>query len=346
MPSYGSGLSAQFGVGPEGTVGTPATITRFYEFLEEELTFEPTWLESEGLKSGQAYKRTARTLQSRYTVNGEITMEHVDRGGMGLLWKHALGSSISAPTQIGTTGAYVQVHTEGSKYNLGLTAQLGRPETDTTVVPFTYFGMKVVEWEFAVSDGELAMLTLTFDGWGESTAVALATASYVAAATPFSFADASVFKLGGVATTTAGVTTISGGTTVATVVRELTVTGETPMAVERYGLGNAGQKLQQIENDFPTITGEMEAEFTDLAEIYSKFKANTPVPLQIDFTHGTAGTGEAFRLSFIMPSVRLKVANVNVDGPDIVPQEVEFEAYDDGSNPVIQVRIVSVDTTL
>lgn len=346
MVAYGSGLSAQIGFGVETTVGAAATPTRFYEFTEESLVYEPTWLESEGLKAGQAYKRGARTVQSRHSVSGDVSMEYVDRGGMALLWKHMLGGTVTAPTQIGTTGAYQTVVTPGSKYGLSLTGQVGRPQTDATVKPFTYYGLKVPEWEFSVSDGEFVMLALTFDGWGESTAITLTTAAYSASAIPFTFAETSVFTLGGTVSTTSGVTSVTSGVAVATVVNAFTLKGETPMATERFGLGNAGEKREPIENDIPTITGELEAEFTSQAEIYDLFKANTSTALQLDFSHGTAGTGQAYRLSIILPSVKFKTAEIGVEGPDLVPQKIEFEAYDDGTNPVIQVRIVSVDTTL
>lgn len=352
MPSYGSGLSGQLGFVAETTVGLAvSTPTRFYEFLDESLEFMPTWLESAGLKAGQAYKRSSRVVQSRFTVEGDITLETVDRGGMGLLWRHMLGSQTTTATQIGTTGAYVQVHTAGARTGLSLTGQVGRPQTDATVKPFTYYGLKIPKWEFSVSDGEIPTIKLTFDGWGESTAIALATASFVAAATPFTFADSGTtgggrFTLGGTVTTTAGVTSVTSGVAVASVVREFTLTGESPMAVERYGLGNGGTKREQLENDIPTLTGKLTAEFGSQSEIYDLFKSNSSTALQLDFAHGTAGGSNPYLLSFIMPAVKFKKAAVGVDGPDIVPQEIEYEAYDNGVDPIIQVRIISVDTTL
>lgn len=352
MPSYGSGLSAQLGFVAETAVGTAVAVpTRYFEFLDESFEYMPTWLESAGLKAGQAYKRSSRVVQSRYTVEGDVTIEAVDRGGMGLLWRHMLGSQTTTATQIGTTGAYVQVHTAGARTGLSLTGQVGRPQPDATVKPFTYYGLKIPKWEFTVSDGDIPTIALTFDGWGESTAITLGTASFVAGATPFTFADSGTtgggrFTLGGTVTTTAGATSVTSGVAVATVVREFTLAGEAPMAVERYGLGNGGTKREQLENDIPTLTGKLTAEFGSQSEIYDLFKSNSSTPLQLDFAHGTAGGSNPYLLSLILPSVKFKKAGVIVKGPDIVSQEIEYEAYDDGVNPVIQVRIISVDTTL
>lgn len=350
MP-YGSGLSAQVGVKAETTVGTEVVVDRFFEFLDESIAFQPTWLDGQGLRAGQAYQRVARVSQSRFTVAGDISLEHADKGGMGLLWKHILGSAITVPTQIGATTAWKQNHHAGStsvKTGLGLTIQVGRPQTDGTVKAHTYRGCKIVAAEFSVSDGELARLSLTVDGWQEATATALASASYTAATGVFSFSDASVFKLGGTPSTSAGETTVAGGTSVATVVRGFTLRVGTPLATERYGLGNAGVKREQIENAIPEITGTLEGEYTSQSEIYSLLKNNTTTALELVLEHGLAGTAEPYELSFVLPAIKLLEGGPQVSGPDIVGQSINWKAYDDGggSNPVAQVRLVSTDTTL
>ena len=93
MP-YASGLSGQVGAVAEVTYGTPVTVTHFYELLSENFVFNPNWLDGQGLKSGQAYKRGSRTVQSRFDVNGDLTMEHTSgeaanaaADSMGFWWK-------------------------------------------------------------------------------------------------------------------------------------------------------------------------------------------------------------------------------------------------------------------
>lgn len=343
MP-YGSGLSGQVGFAAESVWGTPVTVTRFLEHLSEELNWEPTWLDSAGIKAGQAFKRITRTKQSRKSVSGGFSLEAADKG-LGLLIKHALGSS-GVATVIGATAAYEQFHTPGIKTDLGLTVQVGRPQTDGTVHAFTYEGCKITGWEFSCSDGALAQFKFDMDGQDMSTVTALATASYIASTGVFDFSEAATFTLGGTPSTAAGETTIAGGTAVETVVRGITLRGETPMATERFGLGNAGVKSQQIENAIPMITGTLEGEFTDRAEIYDLLTGNTTTSLQLDFEHGDAGGGNAFLLSFILPAVKVKTAGVNMSGPDIIGQSINFEAYDNEADPVIQVKIVSTDTVI
>src|ERR1700733_2280708 len=119
--AYASGLSGQVGAVAEVTYGTPVTVTRFYEFLSENFVFNPTWLDGMGLKAGQAFNRSTRTVVSQADVNGDLTMEHtigsasnIKAASMGLWWKYALGSTTTpAPLVLGT--AYKQIHTYGSK---------------------------------------------------------------------------------------------------------------------------------------------------------------------------------------------------------------------------------------
>jgi len=350
MVNYAGGLSAQLMIAAESTVGTAVTVTTGYEMLGgETLAFDPTFLDGQGLKAGTGYKRASRTVVSRVSAIGDIPMEFGDRGHFGLWLKHAIGSTITTPTNIATT-AYKQIHTPGSKTGLSLTIQEGQTEaSDQVVKPFTYNGCKIPSWEFSCNDNQIAQIKFTIDAWNETNATGLAAASYTSGVIPFSFADATTFTVGGTASTAAGETTIGGSpTTVTTVCNGVTIACATPMKVDRYGLGNAGVKREQFENDIPTITGTLTSEFTNLTDFYNTFKANTTTPLQLAFSHGDAGSSNPFLLSFIFPAVRFKTAQVNVPGPDLLTQAVTFEAYDDGSgtNPVFQVKLVSVDTTL
>src|SRR5215475_3309699 len=248
MPAYSGGLSSQFMVAAESTVGTAVTVTTGYELLGgETLTFDPTFLDGQGLKSGVGYKRASRTVVSRVQAGGDVPMEFGDRGHFGLLIKHCIGSAVTTPTNIATT-AYKQVHTPGGKTGLSLTVQEGQPETsDAVVKPFTYNGCKVTGWEFSCNDNQIAQIKLTFDAWNETNATGLAAASYTNGVIPFSFADATTFTVGGTASTSAGETTIGGSpTTVSSICKGITITNATPMATDRYGLGNAGVKKEQL----------------------------------------------------------------------------------------------------
>jgi len=341
----GSGLDAQIGVAAESTWGTVATPTRFLEFVSESMNMTPEWLEPSALRAGQKHKRVKRVRQSRRAVGGDIVVEHATLG-MGLLWKHALGSPIVTPTQIASTTAYEAVISPGDFWGLGLTVQVGRPEPGTgTTRAFTYSGCKVTAWEFSVRDQETPQLTLTFDGKDESVSVPLAAATYLAGASVFDFSQATL-RFGGTANRTAGLTTITGGTAAATIINEITISGEAPMATERFGLGNAGLKAQQIENDIPTITGSLGAEF-NRTELYDAFSGNVTQAIELELVGAPIGaSGSNERLVITLPACKIKGASPQVGGPDIITMSSDFEAYHDETNPPIQVRLVSSGTSL
>jgi hypothetical protein len=290
---------------------------------------------------GTKYKRASRVRQSRKGVTGDIELE-VATLGMGLIIKHMLASTVTTPTLV-SGSAYKQVHTPGDFRGLGMTIQVGRPEPGTgTVRAFTYSGCKFDSWEFSLEDNAIPTLSLSVDGRNESTATALATASYLAGANVFDFSQATTFKLGGTATTASGETTIAGGTAVATVVRSITISGENPKETERFGLGNAGLKSEQLENATPTVTGSLSAEFSK-AELYDVYQANTTFPLQLDLVGASIGASN-YLFSIILPAVKLKAAAPSLSGPDIVQMSTDFEAYSDETNPVIQIKLVSTES--
>jgi len=276
-------------------------------------------------------------------VSGDVELAVASRG-MGLLWKHAIGSTATA-VQIGTSTAYRQVHTPIGMVGLGLTMQVGRPEPATgTVRPFTFRGVKVSDWEFSLSDNEVAKLKLSVDGWDETTGTALASASYTSA-NLFNFSQATL-KLGGTASTTGGLMSVTGGTQVAAIVREFSLKFSTPLATERFGLGNSGIKAEQLENDIPTITGKFSTELA-LTELYTPFKNNTTLAMELVLTGAAIGSsGQNDTLSIICPAIKLKNAPPKVDGPGIVAMDLEWEGYDDETNAPLQVMLISADTTI
>jgi hypothetical protein len=345
--AIGSGIAAQFGYAAESVAwGTVATPDHFVDFNDESLSYAPNWIEGQGLHAGGQMKRLARLNRSSYSAGGNVTME-LATNKLGLMVKHMLGSSGTATLVSGA--AYKQVHQLGSSTGLGLTLQIGRPQTDGTVKPFTYPGAKPTGWTIAVSDQANATLSVDFDAKDEVTSTGLAAASYVAAANVFNFSQVSAFKIGGTASTTTGVVSIASGVSVASICRSFSVTGTRPVAAQRFGLGNAGAKSEQIENGFTTITGSLGAEFTSQAEFYDLFKtqaANTAgTPLQLTFT-GAAISGGNYSFDIILPAVKFKLVDPDVNGPDLVTQTVDFETYDDGTNNPIQITIISTDTAI
>ena len=341
MPT-GSGLDGQVGYKLETAVGTPVTVDKFLEFNSEGFTFDPGFIEPEGLRVGVKYKRGSRLVQSRKMVSGSLEVNYATRL-MGGLWKAALGSSVTTPSVVTAGQSFSQVHQTGDLLGKSMTIQVGRPEPSTqTVRAHTYQGCKVTGWEWSVADNEVAKFSLTFDGWDEATATALATASFVNAS-EFNFSQATAFSIGG---TIGGANplTYTGGTPVASIVKSLSFKGDNALATERFGLGNLGVKKEQLENGIPTITGTLEAEYLQ-SEWYTPFKANTSTSLNVKFEGAVVGTStDKDTAEFIVPQIRIKNVTPQVTGPDLVTATVEFEVYSDGTNNPFQLKIISGDS--
>jgi hypothetical protein len=121
MPT-GSGLDAQVGYKLETTVGTPVTVDKFLEFNSEGFSFDPGFIEPEGLRSGVKFKRGSRLVQSRKMVSGAIDMNYATRL-MGGLWKAALGSSVTTPRRHRVGQSWSQVHQTGDLLGKSLTSR-------------------------------------------------------------------------------------------------------------------------------------------------------------------------------------------------------------------------------
>lgn len=341
----GTGLDAQLGLASETTWGTPVTVTRFLEFNNDSVKYDPTFLEPTGIRPGVYFKRASRVKVSKSQVVGDFEFEHATKG-MGLVWHHALASATTTTTVI-TGTAFKQIHTPGGYNGLGFTLQLGRPEPSGTVRAHTFAGCKIVGWDFSVKDGVIPTMKVTVDAKSESTATALATASYLSGSTVFDFSQVTNFKLGGTPTTASGETTIGSGVTVATICKEFSLSSKTVLATDRFGLGNQGLKAEQIgPSGTPTITGKLTGEYSQ-TEFYNVFKAGTTLPLQLDLQGGIIGaTASNYLLSIILPAIKIKSAPPMVSGPDIVPMTVDFEAYSNEVDPVIQIKIQSDEATV
>lgn len=338
--AVGSGIGAQFGYALETTYGTAVTVDKFTDFNEESLNLNQTWTDPQGLAAGRLTPLATRRVQTTRDVTGSIAMDFATKS-MGRLVRQMIGSSLTAPVLISGT-AYRQVHQLGNAGGLSGTWQLGRPQPDGTVKPFTYSGVKVTGWEIASNKGELVTLSLDADAKDVVTATALATASYVTGTEIFNHTQL-VVKLGGTASTTSGTVSVAGGTQVATLLDGVSVKGSNPMANERYGTGTT--KNEPIQNGMFDCSIDLEGEFTSQAEFYDVWRAGTTVPVQLTWT-GSAISGSNYTLDIIASATKFDPVEVNVGGADLLDQKATLKVLADGTNNPLQITLISSDSTL
>lgn len=344
----GSGLDSQLGTVTESTVGTAATVTHFFTFDSSDLAFDPSYIEGQGLRAGKQFKSISQAGIVRKAASGKVELPLMYKG-MSWWMTHCIGATQTPLVVPSGTLAFESYFVPAGLRGKSFTTQIGKPEPAAgTVNPFTYNGCKVTDWSIAFSDNANTLLTVSIDAWNEAEGTpSLATATYPTGNGLYNFSNVTNFKWGGTPTTTSGKTSISSGTSVAEVVSSLTLTGTNTLATERYGLGNSGVKKEQYEDDFTSIAGTFSGEYSE-SEFQSQFRAGTTTALQIDSTGPIIESSTVYTFSVILPTVKITKAAATISGPGLVTVDGEFTVYDpdDGSNPPIQIHIISTDTVL
>lgn len=346
--AFGSGLAAQVGFAAESSYGTLATVDHFFDHDTADLDLDQGWAQGEGLHAGGQVRRGVRTVQTTRDASGPVEMDIPTRK-FGLLVRHMLGSTVSAPTLIAGS-AYKQIHALGNAAGLSLTTQVGVPRVDGTVEPYTYPGCKIAGWKITCEQGGLLKVELDINAKDELTTAttpagpALAAASYVAAAEVFNFAQVSTFKIGGTPSTASGEVTIAGGVSVATLVRGFSLEHKTPLADSRYGI--SATKSEQLQNGYSEPTLSLDAEFATRTEFYDIFRAGTAFAVQLDFQGSIISGTDRNLFSIILPHCKIKSDKVAGNGQDLTNQPLEIEVLDDGTNTPLQIKLQSADSTL
>lgn len=335
----GSGLNAWIGGAVESTYGTPVTVNTFWEFTSESLRLTKGTVQGGGLRGGAKYRPANRRLVTARGGEGDITME-LPAKGLGKLLRAMTGSN---PTPTASGPGYQQIHTPGTGSLPTLTLQKFTPyaATGSAGTTFTFHGAMCTSWEIACQAGGIATIRTSWDCEDVDKTTSPATPSYPVS-NLFSFKDATLL-IGGTPSTAAGETTVSGGSTVP--VSGVTITGTNALAVDRRFFGNAGLKDIPLEDDYSQITGSLAGEFRD-ATLHDIFDTDATSTLVLRFV-GSLISGSTYETAeVILPAIKLNGETPQVGGPGLTEFTSPFEALDDRTNPVIQIRTISTDATV
>ena len=319
--------------------GDAVTVTRFLEIAVESMKLDIDRIESKALRAGNRATRTDRWAAGRRQAAGDLSFE-LGSKGFGLPLGQCFGVDPVVTTPSGATSTRDQTFTvtTSDNANRSFTAQIGTPDVDGTVQPFTYKGAKVVDWEITMENDGLGMLKMGTDAQDEATSIALASASY-----------ASSFEL---LYFSGGQMSIGGALVDA---RKVSLKGKMSYATDRFFLrtsttaGGATLKKEPIANDFMEITGELEVEFSALTH-YNRFVNGTLAQIVFAFqgsiieAGGGATINPRFGLTITLPNCRFDGETPDVKGPDIVPITLPFKALYDGSTSVFVAVYRSTDT--
>lgn len=308
------GLSAQFGMVDEPTFGTPPTVTRFLEFNNETMQRTIARIDSSGLRVGRKVERSSQWVQGKTNVTGDIEFEWQQQG-MGLLLKHMLGTIASTQPNVGSNPTvWEHKGTVGPLDGKSFTAQIGAGDVGGVQRAFTYAGCKIAKWTIDVAIDGLLLFKPTLDGISESTAIAMAAATYAASSFPLSFLGATI--------------TLPGGATGN--VSKFNLTGDNGLAVARYFMGGSQtSKKEQLESTLRPYAGSVDVEFGDLTA-YNLFVNGTVGQMTAFFAGANISGAYNYALEITLPAVRFDGTGPDVSGPGIIMQTLPYVCLDDG----------------
>lgn len=359
-PYVGSGLAGQVVYGVESTYGVSQLATHVMplEVLSEGFELKKNVVQGKGLHAGGFYDRSARRKISHWSTAGSIKMEVPTNGINQLIW--AMIGSKATGTLAADSTVYQAIHSPGTLTGTSLTIQKGVPTVDGTAsTPMTYTGQKISDWELSLAVGAIANLDLTFLGRSELAAQnrnvdplnasvpgLVAWPTETAPADVFFFREATIL-MGGTPSTSAGVTTVTGGTALGNVTKA-SIKQSMKYDSSRIFMGSGGYIAEPIENDYRTGTGSLEIEWDQAAiasgGVYDAFQADTQIVLQISLVGLTAIATSIYpTLTFTLPAVKLDGESPKIGGPAIVKQSVPFTFLDDSTDNTIQVNYITTD---
>lgn len=306
MPGGGD---SQLGWATETTVGTFVTPTKFMPFVSENIKATPEYMDTKTLSARRTLRKSVRGIT---VPTGPFSTE-LPNTTLATFLKHVFGT-------VATTGAgpYTHTYTPGTLTGKALSVQVGRPDSAGVVQPFSYAGMKVASWEIGATVGEIANLSGTFIGMTETTATGLATASYDASWTPFTFLH------GAVTVTGASVATVKG----------VTVGSDNMLPARVRFSGNK----EPLEAGVRTYAGTLTTDFDSLTH-YNLVVNGTETAMVLTFNN-TAGQ----TLTMTM-NVQFVGETPNVGGFDLVEMSLPYRCVS-GTSDANAITAVLVNTEI
>jgi hypothetical protein len=314
---------AQVGAINEVTYGTAVVVTKFFDFIDESMAYDQDRMESASLRAQVRHLSSSNWDLGKVDVGGDISMELRPKGH-GFWWNHAIGGVVSTQPNAGPDPTvWLHTFTPGN-LPTSFTLQVAKPDLADVAQPFTYTGCRVSEWSLECATKEFAKMSMTVLGQQETTATALAVASYPTGNKPLRFID--------------GVMTIAGG---AQDVMSVKLEGKNNLTEDRYFLGSPLRK-QPLENALREITGTLETEFNGLTN-YQRFISGTEAQVVLTFTGAIISGIFPYKTTITM-NVRFDGETPKVGGPEVMKQPLKFKVVDSGTLS-IKVEYQTTDTT-
>ena len=167
-----SGLGGQWAAIDETTYGVVPSLAAaaFYAADNDSLVLRKTPKQGVGIYAGALAPKAARRVVTEYSAGGALPMDCPERQLNPWLYRGfgSYGQAAAVLTQHASSGAYKSVHSLGALEGHSFALQKGVPTADTgAVIPVTYSGCKVTDFELSCAMGEIAKLTLSIEARNE-----------------------------------------------------------------------------------------------------------------------------------------------------------------------------------
>lgn len=312
---------ASVGTAIESTYGTPVTVTRWYEFLDESFDYTKSVKQGAGIRVGSKVNRSGRRVVTETSAKGDLSVELCSKG-LGTLLQACLGTAVSTLVS-GST--YQQNFTLGSgAIPPSMTVQKGVVRSDGTVDPYTYNGGVVDSFEISAPQGGIASLKAAMIFRDVLTATAYAAPSYATSPSLFHFAQGAI-TIGGAVTAPTTTALATGGTAVATV-RDFSLKVDNKLGADRFTYNNSG-KMSSPTYGLRDVGGKMTVEYSD-ATLTTAFMADTELALTLTFTSTEALSAGFAQMQIVLPAIKLNGELPKANGTDLITQSVDFDVLD------------------
>ncbi|MFC7979510.1 phage tail tube protein [Streptomyces cinereoruber] len=313
-----------FGVVDETTYGTAVAVSKFFEFTDEGVSGKYERIDSEAIRAGTRVLRSDRFAVNPKGAEGDVKMEVVS-AGFDFWLKHMLGG-LSSDTPAG--GFTTHTATLGNLNGKSFTAQVGRVDNTGAVVPFTYEGGKVTEWELANAVDELLNLSVSLDFAKET--IGAGTGAY-AAGTPTFPANATLFSFNG------GTVTVGGSSFQ---ISDFSLKGSNGLKSDRYFIRNSGKKSEPLESDLRKYEWSIKGEFSGTTHV-SRVAAAIASGAVANITALWDGP-DGSQVKVELPLARFDEGPVNVGGREVVAHDLSGIALTDGTASPVTITYKAI----
>lgn len=333
------------GLAKETTYGTGVTPTKFPEFLDEKLVWNPTFVQGAGMRVGSRVARANRRGLGKQSAGGDINIE-VATKGMGVFFE-ALFGAVTSTAVPGQSGVYQHVFTPATTEPLpAYTIQKGIPTLGGgATTPMTFNGSVCKSGEISASNGEIVKLKTSWDCKEVKTDVAYAAPSYAANLELLTFVHGSI-RIGGTVVNPTSTALSTGGTTAANI-SDFSVSWDNKIDDKGFNFGNRGKRGRRpVTDGMAELKGKITAEYSDtvLRDAYlTQQQLSIVLTFQTDLVIGTSAKPT---LEIVIPVVNLEGELPSASGGQVVEQSIDFTGLDGLSGSPIYVVIVSTDTAV